>query len=119
MISEAASIELVSAKELFKVVPENVANVYIVMALVALQLQLLYVPTVDLGWHLRVCEVDVVASHAGKKLTLLCVVLPVSELPVLTIDEDSYNPVPPGVSEVRSAIIHIESDCLIANLSCH
>ena len=114
--SEAATLELIPAEELFKVRPEVVPYVYVVMPLVPLQLQLLDVPAVDNGWNLRVREVNVVASDSSEQLSLLTVVLPVAELPVLPIDEDSDDALPSRLSEVRNIVVDVEGNSARADL---
>ena len=87
-ISEVTALELFAPKEDLEVAPEVVANVDVVMTLVAVQLQLLYVPSVHCRGDLSVRVVHVVAAHASKELPLRISVLPVTELVVLPVDED-------------------------------
>jgi len=78
------------------------------VSLVALQLESLDVPGVDEGWHLRIRVVRVEATNASEQLTLLVTILPLAELPVLTVDKDSNDALPTRLCEVRHAIIDIE-----------
>ena len=88
-MSEVTASKLLPTQEIFKIAPEVVANVDIVMTLVPLQLEALNVPAIDYGGYLRVCIVDIVATDACEELPLCISVLPLSELPVLAIDKDS------------------------------
>ena len=90
-ISEVAALELFTLQELLKVIPEHVLDVHIMMSLMSLQLKSQCVPLEYLRWNLAASEADVAGSHTSEELSLLLVVLPVLELPVLTIDEHGNN----------------------------
>ena len=90
-ISEVTALELFTLQELLKVIPEHVLDIHIVMSLMSLQLKSQCVPLEDLRWNLAAGEADVEGSHTSEELSLLLVVLPVLELPVLTIDEHGNN----------------------------
>lgn len=59
------------------------------MTFVSLKLEALNVPAVDSWRYLRVSVADVEAADTTKELSFLVFALPFSELPVLTVDEDS------------------------------
>ena len=111
--SEIAALELLTTKEILQVSPEIVANVYVVMPLISLQLQPLDVPRVDQRWHLRVCIVRVVAANTGEQFALLITIAPLTELPVLPVDKHCYNTLPTSVSKVGYTIVDIESHLLV------
>ena len=90
-ISEVTALELFTLQELLKVIPEHVLDVHIVMSLMSLQLKSQCVPLEDLRRNLAASKADVAGSHTSEELSLLLVVLPVLELPVLTIDEYGNN----------------------------
>ena len=117
--SEVTTLELFSAEELFEVAPHIVTNIDVVMALVSLQLKTLYVPALDPLRHLSIRIVNVVASDASKEFSLLLPIFPLSELPILSVDEDSHDALPARLREVRHAIINIKSDRPIGNLPCN
>ena len=111
--------ELFSAKELFQIRPEVVTNVDIVVALVSLQLKALDVPALNLLWDLSVCIVDVVATDTSEELPFLVLILPFTELPVLSIDKDCDDSRPPALREVCHTVIHIKGDRLAIDASRH
>ena len=113
--SEVTAFKLFSPHERLQVSPKVVALSHVMVPLVPLQFQTLNVPTVD---HLRnrsVCIVDVVASHSRKQFSFSVIVLPLFELPVLSIYEDSNDTAPSRLCEIGYAIVHIELDYLVPN----
>ena len=84
-ISEVAALELFALQELLEVVPEDVFHVHVMMSLMSLQLESQGVPLQDLRRNLATGEADVVRSDTGEELSLHRIVLPVFELPILTI----------------------------------
>lgn len=93
-ISEVTALELFALQELLKVIPEHVLDVHVVMSLMSLKLKAECVPLEDLSWNLAASEADVAGSHTSKEFSLLLIVLPVLELPVLTIDEHGNDTLP-------------------------
>ena len=114
--SKITSLEFFSAEELFKVTPHIVADIDIVVAFVSLQLETLNVPIVDYLGHLGVCKVDVVASNASEKFPFFGPILPLSELPVLSVYKDGHDSLPAGVCEVGDTIVDVESHSFVRNL---
>ena len=117
-LSEVAALEFLTFQELFEVVPEYVFHIHVVMSLVSLELKPNSVPWLNLSRHLGTNEVRVVASHSCKQLSFLVAILPIFELPVLTIDKDSDNTLPAWFCEVSNTVIHIECDVFIVDSSC-
>jgi hypothetical protein len=89
------------------------------MSLVPLQFQLLHVPVVNLSWYFISNISDIEASDTSKKFSLFIARLPVLELPVLPIDEDGHDSLPPGLCEVLHRVVHVEGNLLVANLMSH
>ena len=116
--SEVAASEFFTFQELLEVVPEHVLHIHVVVSLVSLEFKLVRVPLHNLWWDLAACEVHVVRSDTGEELSLLVAIFPIFELPVLSIDEDSNNPLPARISEVGYTVVDIEGDVLVANPFC-
>lgn len=113
--SKITATKLLATKEVLKIAPEIVANIDIVMTFVSLELEALNVPAVDSGRYLRVSVADVEAADTTKELSFLVFALPFSELPVLTVDEDSDDSGPARLREISHTIVDIEGDHSIAN----
>ena len=118
-ISEVTALELFALQELLKIIPENVLDVNVVMSLMSLQLKSECVPLKNLRWNLAAGKADVVASDTGEKLSLLLIVLPIFELPVLSIDKYGDNALPTGLCEVGDTIVNIECYGFVAEASCN
>ena len=86
-ISKVAALELFAFQELLEVVPEHVLHIDVMMSLMSLQFESQCVPLENLWWDLAAGEADVVCSYTGEELSFLLTILPVLELPVLTIDK--------------------------------
>jgi hypothetical protein len=62
---------------------------------------------------LRNCGIgvrEVESSYSGEKLPLVRIILPVFELPVVSINKDGNDSLPSSVSETCNTIIDIKSD---------
>ena len=85
------------------------------VTLVPLQLQSLYIPIVNDCWHLRVGVVNVVPAHSSEEFSLSVTILPLFELPVLSIDEDSNDTRPSALGKVGHTVIDIELNHFVAD----
>ena len=62
---------------------------------------------------LRYCGIsvrEVESSYSGEKLSLVRIILPVFELPVVSINKDSNDSLPSSVSETCNTVVDIKSD---------
>ena len=94
-MSEVAALELLAAEEFLEVAPEVVADVSIVVPFVSLKFESLNVPGAECGWDLRVYVVHVIPSHPCEELSLSVAILPLLELPVLSIYKHGDYACPP------------------------
>lgn len=60
---------------------------------------------------------EVVSSYSGEKLPLVRIILPVFELPVVSIYKDSNDSLPSSVSETCNTVVDIKSDFASINYS--
>lgn len=80
--------------------------------------QLHHIPLLDGGWHFGAIEIEVVGAHAGEQFALR-LTFPVFELPLVTVDKNCNDTLPPGLCEVLHVVINLESVLLVTNLALH
>ena len=114
-MSKVTALEFFTTKEIFKIAPKIVADVYVMVALVSLQLEPLDVPWVDQRWNLSICVVGIETANSRKKLAFLVSIFPFAELPVLAIYKNSDDTLPTRFCKVHHAIIYVENDLFIQN----
>ena len=68
--------------------------------------------------NLAASEADVEGPNTSEELSFLLAILPVLELPVLTVNEHGNNSGPARLSEVGDAIVDVKCYLLRADASC-
>lgn len=101
---------------MFKVGPQKVVHVNVLVALVAWQLQPQHVPALDRRRNLRAVVVQVVSSDSCEQFTLLRAAFPVFKLPLVPIDEHSNDSLPASFSEVLDVVVDLEGVLFVGNL---